>query len=98
MGIGLAAGADKDSALAKAAPAVAAAGTVPLFADEAIASISSIRKLKRLGASKELLRTARKNLAKGFGTYGLYAAPMVGLPVLIRGLKTKKDSHETRIH
>lgn len=80
----------KDSTVSKVAPYVAGAALTPMLADEAVASIKAVKDLKRANATRKQLNIARKNLGKGFATYGLAAAGMVGVPALIRKFKKPK--------
>ncbi len=80
----------KDSIVSKVAPYAAGAALTPMLADEAVASIKAIKDLKRAVATKKQLSIARKNLGRGFATYGIAAAGLVGVPALIRKFKKPK--------
>ena len=82
----MAALADPDSAVSKAAPIVGAAGIAPILLDEGYASLKGYGTMKRMGTySKPALKSARRQLLKAFGTYGLATAlPAVAAPLAIR--------------
>jgi len=69
---------DADSTTNKLAPAVAAAGMVPMLADEALASRLAMKTIRESGRyTPEAVALMRKNLLKAFGTYG--AVSLAGL-------------------
>jgi hypothetical protein len=80
----------KDSIVSKVAPYAAGAALTPMLADEAVASVKAMKDLKRATATKKQLSIARKNLGKGFASYALGAAGLVGVPALIRKFKKPK--------
>ena len=49
----------------------------PLLGAEAAASVKGFRTMKKLGASKELLKAARRDLGNAYGTYATWAAKPV---------------------
>jgi hypothetical protein len=78
---------DKDSTVSKVAPYAAGAAVAPTLLDEGVASVKAVKDLKRAGATRKQLNIARKNLGKGFATYGAAAASLVAVPALIRKFK-----------
>ena len=48
---------------------IGASVSVPVLISEAAASRKGLKTLKKLGASKELLKSARKDLGNAYGTY-----------------------------
>ena len=89
--------ADPDSAVSKYAPVAGAALAAPTLIDEAAASIGGYRGMRRAGYSPQALRTARRQLAKAFGTYAVPLGAMgVAAPMVARALKkrTKKALEE----
>ena len=81
---------DKDSTISKASPYIAAAGMAPMLADEFHASHHAVKKMKEFGATASELSSAKKNLWRAGGTYGIMAGSVVAAPMLIRGLKKPK--------
>jgi len=82
--------ADTDSKFSKAMPLAGLAATAPVLADEAYASLKGYGALKRIGSKPAVLRTARRQLGKAFGTYGLgIAAPAMLAPYLTRKIKER---------
>lgn len=65
----------KSKALKSAA--VSGIMVAPLLGAEATASIKGLRAMKKLGASKELLKSARRDLGNAYGTYASMAAKPV---------------------
>lgn len=61
-----------------AGTASVAAGFVPVLAQEALASIKGVRKLREAGASEEELADAKKRLLAAWGTYATLPVAMVG--------------------
>lgn len=84
---------DPNSTVVKAAPYVTGAAMVPTLADEAVASLKGLKALKGAGYSPEMLRAARWNLAKTFGTYGLAAGAAV-LPVALAAYIRRRRAEE----
>lgn len=66
---------NKSKALKSAA--VSGLMVAPLLGAEAAASIKGLRAMKKLGASKELLKSARRDLGNAYGTYATVAAKPV---------------------
>lgn len=65
---------EKDTTLNKAsAVGVPLASSAPMLISEAKASLNGLSRLKRLGASKELLKHSRKTLGSAFSTYATMA-------------------------
>lgn len=62
-----------------------AVSAAPLAA-EALASRKGLKLMKSSGASKKLLRTAKKELTSAWGTYGALAATNTGIGEASRGL------------
>lgn len=61
---------DADSAVVKAAPLVPLVAQAPTLADEALASLRGFKGIKQLGQySPQVLKKAKGNLMKAFGTY-----------------------------
>jgi hypothetical protein len=87
---GLAALGSDDNRVSKVAPWITAAGYAPTLGEEALASIKGYRGMKSLGASPEVLRAARSNLTKAFGTYGAIAAGTT-LPIAVAAYLRGKD-------
>lgn len=97
--------ADPDSAAAKAAPAVAALGLVPMLGEEAYASIKGLQGMRKAGLTGELLRHGAAQGSRALGAYAMkYGLPIVASPYIIRkvrqhriaqrekaGLETTKD-------
>lgn len=66
---------DAESAIVKAAPLAPGVIWAPLLADEALASVRGYKGLKSVGKfSPQVLKKARGNLMKAFGTYLIGAA------------------------
>lgn len=65
----------KSKALKSAA--VSGLMVAPLLGAEAAASVKGLRAMKKLGASKELLKAARRDLGNAYGTYATMAAKPV---------------------
>lgn len=78
---------EKDSLISKAAPYIAGAAITPTLIDEGAASVKAIKDLKKAKATKAQLSIARKNLGKAFATYGIAAAGLTAIPMLIRKFK-----------
>ena len=57
--------------------AVSGIMVAPLLGAEAAASVKGLRTMKKLGASKELLKAARRDLGNAYGTYATMAAKPV---------------------
>lgn len=57
--------------------AVSGIMVAPLLGAEAAASVKGLRTMKKLGASKELLKAARRDLGNAYGTYATWAAKPV---------------------
>lgn len=93
VGAGLAAGfmasrSDPESTTAKLAPLVGAVGIAPALGEEAAASVRALRGLRALGASPEMQRVAKKQLAKAWGAYGLaLGLPAVAAPYAVRKIR-----------
>jgi hypothetical protein len=77
---------DPDSNLSKYAPTIAAAGTVPVLAEEAIASIKGYKALKQLG---KIPPGAVGRLSKAFGTYLLSGLGSILTSAVIKRTKKK---------
>ncbi len=72
---------DADSFIVKAAPAVPVIAQAPVLAEEALASFRGFKALKSLGKySPEVLKKAKGNMIKAFGTY-LTTAAVTTVPV-----------------
>lgn len=62
----------------------------PGLASEAIASKHGLDLMKKAGASKNLMKASRRNLATAFGTYAGLAATNAGLSEVARGIAYRK--------
>lgn len=68
---------DAESLVVKAAPLMPVLAYAPILADEALASVRAVKGMKAMGThSSKVLRKAKGNLVKAFGTYLLDAAAM----------------------
>ncbi len=90
---------DAESWVVKAAPALPILFHAPVLADEALASVRAVKGMKSLGTySPKVLKKAKGNLVKAFGTYLLQAAalstPIAALSVgrVIEGRRKKKTA------
>lgn len=82
---------DDASTAVKLAPAIPAAAWAPTLADEAISSVKGYKALKNTGKyAPEVLRHARRNLMKAFGTYGLGAAAATAPIALASYIRSKR--------
>ena len=89
--------ADPDSKVSKLAPIIPGVPVAAMLADEAGATIlgdKGLRRLKSLGGKplsaskkKAILRGFRKNMLKGFGSYGIIGGGLVATPYLARKAK-----------
>lgn len=68
------------------AAAVPAAVSAPLLAAEGAASLKGLKELKKAGASKNYLKSSKKNLALALGTYATVPLITTGLGVAARGV------------
>ena len=68
----------------------------PLLIAEGKASLNGLKRLKNLGASEELLKQSRSNLAKAWGTYGVGALRPVAVSELtnIGGYQLEKHKQK----
>ena len=79
---------DPDSTAAKLAPLVGALGVLPALGEEAAASLKGYSAMKKLRYNPQQLSTARSQLLKAFGSYGLgMGTAAIGAPIAIRAIR-----------
>ena len=76
-----------DEDRAKYTPAVTGAVSLPMLADEAVATHRAHKGLKRIGASKAMRKQVRRALRRAGGTYLGMAGAAVAAPAAVYGLR-----------
>jgi len=94
-GLSLAAS-DPESIQSQAAPLAAVAGWTPTLADEAAASIKSLKALKQMGFTSKDLWKFRKNLGLAFGTYGAATLASALLPLMAQRAVRAREQKKRR--
>lgn len=76
--------------------AVPVALSAPMLVSEAAASRKGIKLLKQSGASKKVIKDAKKNLSGAFGTYATQVAANAGVGQIAKGIAYKREKKKSQ--